>query len=403
MYHDCKDEGIGISWIRKDLYTMSKTDNILMVIGLGELGGITLEILARISNISKIVAADINEDHGVRRTNTALMGATYLNLYPDIKFVRIDLKNTKETAKIIQEVNPKIIYCATTLQSWWVIDALPKDVHVQLYKDFCGLGPWIPMHLLLVHKLMQAVKKSGTNPIVINSSFPDNVNPVLGKIGLAPNVGIGNIDLIVAPWRKVVSEILNIPLRRVQVYIFGHHYSSYNLGRTGTGLSAPYYLKIMVEDKDVTENFNIQDLAKEIPVRAKRVPGGQINWIVTSSVVKVILGILNDTNELSHAPGPEGLIGGYPVYLNKDGAKVFIPEGMTREKAIKINEEAQKWDGIEKIKKDGTVVFTDIAYNTFKELLDYDCKELKVDEIENRAKELGTKFKDFARKHGVKI
>ena len=382
---------------------MNKKNDTLMIIGLGELGGIVLEILARVPNITKIVTADLNEDHGVRRTNTALMGASYLNLYPNIEFVKIDLNHIEETAKIIREINPRIIYSATTLQSWWVIDALPKNVHAQLYKDFCGLGPWIPMHLLLVYKLMQAVKKSGVNSLVINSSFPDNVNAVLGKIGLAPNVGIGNIDLIVAPWRKVVSEILNVPLRRVQVYIFGHHYSSYNLGRTGTGLSAPYYLKIMVEDKDVTENFKIKELAKEIPLRAKRTPGSQVNWIVAASAVKIILGILNDTNELSHAPGPEGLTGGYPVHINKDGAKVCLPEGMTREKAIQINEEAQKWDGIERIEQDGTVVFTDEAYKTFKDLLGYDCKEMKIEEIEMRAKELGTLFKNFAIKHGVNL
>ena len=382
---------------------MNKKNDTLMIIGLGELGGIALEILARVPNITKIVTADLNEDHGVRRTNTALMGASYLNLYPNIEFVKIDLNNIEETAKIIREINPRIIYSATTLQSWWVIDALPKNVHAQLYKDFCGLGPWIPMHLLLVYKLMQAVKKSGVNSLVINSSFPDNVNAVLGKIGLAPNVGIGNIDLIVAPWRKVVSEILNVPLRRVQVYIFGHHYSSYNLGRTGTGLSAPYYLKIMVEDKDVTENFKIKELAKEIPLRAKRTPGSQVNWIVAASAVKIILGILNDTNELSHAPGPEGLVGGYPVHINKDGAKVFLPEGMTREKAIQINEEAQKWDGIERIEQDGTVVFTDEAHTTFKDLLGYDCKEMKIEEIEMRAKELGILFKNFAINHGVNL
>lgn len=383
---------------------MNQKKDTLMIIGLGELGGIALEILARVPNISRIVAADINEDHGVRKTNTALMGATYLNLYPDIEFVKIDLTNVEETARIIKEVNPSVIYSATTLQSWWVIDALPKEVHAELYKDHCGLGPWLPMHLFLVHKLMLAVQKSGLIPIVINSSFPDNVNPVLAKVGLAPNVGIGNIDLIVAPWRKVVSELMDVPLRSVQVYILGHHYNSYNLGRTGGGLSAPYYLKIMVEDKDVTGNFDIKELAKEIPIRAKRASvGGQINWIVAASAVKTILGILNDTNELSHAPGPEGLVGGYPVHLNRNGAKVYIPEGITREEAIHINEEAQKWDGVERIKDDGTTVFTDITRQTFKKLLDYDCKELKVSEIEERAKELGTKFKQFARKYGVEV
>ena len=54
-------------------------------------------------------------------------------------------------------------------------------------------------------------------------------------------------------------------------------------------------------------------------------------------------------------------------------------------------------------KEDGTVVFTDEAYTTFKNLLSYACKEMKIGEIEMRAKELGTLFKNFAIKHGVKI
>jgi len=377
---------------------MDKTRDALMIIGLGKLGSISLEILARVPNICKIITADLDEDYGLRKNNTALMGASYANLYPDIKFKKVDLNNIEETAETIQKINPKIIYTSSTLQSWWVIDLLPKEVHKKLYKDFCGLGPWLPLHFVLIYKLMQAIKKASVNPLVINASFPDIVNAVLGKAGFAPNVGVGNIDLITAPWRKVVSTLLGVPMRTVKIYLFGHHYSSYNLGRTGTGLDAPYYIKIMVEDKDITKDFNIKQLAAEIPKHAKRVSGDQVNWIVASSAVKIILGILYDTNELSHAPGPEGLVGGYPVYLNKNGAKVFIPEGMTREKAIQINEEAQKWDGIEKIDEDGTVVFTDITYNTFKELLGYKCKKMKIEEIEERGKELSILYKSFYQK-----
>lgn len=381
----------------------NKTNDTLMIVGLGQLGGRVLEILARFPNINKIITADFDEDYGVRKTNTALMGATYMNLYPNIEFKRINLNNIEETAETIKKVNPRIIYGAVTLQSWWVIDALPKDVFKKIYKDFCGVGPWASMHLTLVYKLMQAVKLSGVSSLVINSSFPDLTNPMLAKVGLAPNVGIGNIDLITAPWRKVVSEILDIPIRSVQVYAFGHHYNTYNLGRTGTGLDAPYYVKIMVEDKDITKDFDIRELAREIPKRAKRTSGTQSSWMVASSAVKIILGILNDTNELSHAPGPEGLVGGYPVRLNKEGAKVFLPEGVSRERAIQINEESQKWDGIEKIEEDGTVVFTEEAYNTFKNLLNYDCKKMKVEETEERAKELRMLYKNFAKKYGVNV
>ncbi len=55
------------------------------------------------------------------------------------------------------------------------------------------------------------------------------------------------------PFIFYYSKGKKFPMRSVRVYIFGHHYSSYNLGRTGTGLDAPYYIKILVEDKDVTK------------------------------------------------------------------------------------------------------------------------------------------------------
>ena len=57
------------------------------------------------------------------------------------------------------------------------------------------------------------------------------------------------------------------------------------------------------------------------------------------------------------------------------------------EKAIKINEDAEKFDGIEKIKDDGSVVYTDKTYSIMKEL-GYDCKELSFDDLERRSKEL---------------
>ena len=49
----------------------------------------------------------------------------------------------------------------------------------------------------------------------------------------------------------------------------------------------------------------------------------------------------------------------------------------------------EKFDGIEKIKDDGTIVYTDKTYSAMKEL-GYDCKELSFDEMELRSEELET-------------
>ena len=56
----------------------------IMIIGVGELGGIVLEYIARIPNICDIVVSDINEDWGFRKVNSAILGASYMGLFPKI-------------------------------------------------------------------------------------------------------------------------------------------------------------------------------------------------------------------------------------------------------------------------------------------------------------------------------
>jgi hypothetical protein len=70
------------------------------------------------------------------------------------------------------------------------------------------------------------------------------------------------------------------------------------------------------------------------------------------------------------------------------------------ERAREINENGQKKDGIEKIEADGTVVFTDIACGVMKEFLDYDCKTFKIDESEERSKELLSRYDQLKKKYG---
>ena len=91
------------------------------------------------------------------------------------------------------------------------------------------------------------------------------------------------------------------------------------------------------------------------------------------------------------------------VRLSRKGAEVVLPKDMTLEEAIRLNEEAQKFDGIESILDDGRVRFTEKSWSTLKELVGYDCREMTIDESEERAKELRQKFVAFAKRHGVNV
>lgn len=211
------------------------------------------------------------------------------------------------------------------------------------------------------------------------------------------------MDLIIPPLRKTVAEKLGIPMNNVEIQMIAHHYHGYYFPRHGTGCEAPYFLKIFVNQEDITNQFDIEMLVSEIPKHARRPEGAAGQYVVAASSLKNIMEIYNDSGKITHAPGPQGLPGGYMVRLNRKGAEVVLPEGLTLDEAIRINEEAQKYDGIEAILEDGTVRYTDKSWSVLKELIGYDCKEMGVDESEERAKELREKFIAFAKKHGVNV
>jgi len=363
------------------------------MVGLGSLGGHVLEFLARTPGVKSIVASDYNEDWGVRKLNNAQLGAATQGYYPHMKFRKVDLNNIEETAEILKEEDPDVVFNATTLQSWWVIGELPKETYEKLLQ--AGIGPWIPMHLTLTHKLMKAVKKSGISAHVVSSSFPDAVNPILGKVGLAPLVGIGNFDLLIPFVKRYVGERLKVPMRNVVVFMLGHHYHDVRVEEFGSTMGAPYYLKIMVGDRNVTDQFDREKMWAAFPPTPL---GNQSDQRVAASAVKNIAAIINDTDEITHSPGPKGLPGGYPIRINAEGVEVVLPEELSLEEAVKINEEAQKFDGLEKIENDGTVVYTEKSVKIMNEMLGYDCKRLRIEESEDRARELRSLYVNFASK-----
>lgn len=371
--------------------------NTIMIVGLGDLGGYVLEFLARTPNMPKIVTADINEDWGNRKTNSALIGASQFGFYPDIEFVKLDAFDVEKTARVLQEVQPAIIYNSMTLQSWWVITQLPQEAYKAI--DEARYAPWYPMHFVPAHKLMEAVKKSGIKTHVVNAAFPDVVNASLAKIGLGPTVGIGNIDNIVPSLRLVASRMFRVPLRSVSVYLVAPHYVSYYLGRYGNTGGAPCYLRVTVDDKDYTPRIKAEEFYANLIPLAKRPGSNQAHPVVASSVCKIILGILFDTKELGHAPGPNGLPGGYPIRLSRQGVEVFLPGDLSLDEAIDINNRAQVFEGVESIEKDGTVVLTDKSASIFKKLLDFDCKVYTVKDSDAKAKELDEKFKRWAARY----
>jgi len=371
----------------------------IMIIGLGEVGGKALELLARRPGIAHLIGADINKTYGEQKVNNAVFGAQLEGFYPNIDFVEIDLKDVDRTAEILAKEKPSVIFNSTTLQSYWVVELLPKEIHKKFKK--ASYGPWLPMHLTLCYKLMQAVEKSGIETKVVNGAYPDAVNPTVAKVAQAPIAGIGNGENVIPQLQKVISYKLDVPMRSVFCLLVQHHYAEYWIVREGHDGGGPSYLKILVDGNDVTNEFNLKELWACIPKYAKRPGRPDGHYLIASSAIQKIMAIYNDTREISSCiAGANGMMGGYPGRLsNSKGFELVLPEGITLEEAKKLNWENSKLEGIEEIKDDGTVIFTEKNMQIMKELIGYYCKMMKIDECEEWAKELSKLYNKFAEKY----
>ena len=371
--------------------------NSVMLIGLGDLGGWVLEFLARQEGVATIITGDIREDYGRRKTLVAEVSSAQMGYNKQFHFHHMDVNETDAIAELIQKYDPTVIYTSVSLQSWWVSFLLPPEVHEKLEGN-CGIGIFAPMHYVPTTKVMQAVKKSGSKAPVVNAALPDITGPVLAKRGLAPTVGQGNLDQLVAEIKKRVSDAEGVPFHEVTVFLFCPHVMNTRGARTGM----PFFLKIMVRDRNVTDKYDHISLLSDRIIKA---PAKLVSWLshplVAASSVKNIMAILNDSRLFTHSPGPNGLPGGYPIRLSAKGAEVVLPEELTLEQAIKLNTEANKYDGWEEIKDDGTVVLTDAAYKAAKEVLGIDCKEIKFDDAEEMVKDLLVVYNNLAKKLNV--
>ncbi|WP_070106430.1 hypothetical protein [Burkholderia plantarii] len=365
----------------------------IMLVGAGNLTANVLHLLARQARVELILVGR-NLEATTRLANLARL--TALQLGHDLRIVpdATDLLDTARTAELIGRHQPDIVFNGASLQSWRIITQLPKSAFEEL--DAAQFGPWLPMHLTLMHRLMAAVFASGMRPAVVNAAFPDAVNPVLSRVGLAPLVGIGNVCNVVPAIRASLAEQLGASLERVQVRLIAQHYFSHYVPRYGQPEYAPFCLEVELDGADVTSEVPIRSILAAVGTRHRRLGGIDGQILTAASAISVLRGLLGTEASRTHAPGPLGMPGGYPVELRNLRVQLDLPRNVTMADAVSINERCQMADGIERIDIDGTVHFCDWSVAVMKRMLGYECRVMRLDDSLDHALELAAKYREFA-------
>jgi hypothetical protein len=328
------------------------------------------------------------------RVNLAVLAAMQLGDAPDVSCVRIDLQDVDATAEALARHRPDVVFHAATLLAPRRLARLPPPAAARLTAG--PLGPWVPLQLVLVHRLMQAVARSGLAIRVVNASYPDVVNPVLAGAGLAPWIGAGNIANNVPGLRGALADHLGCLPGEIDLRLVMHHAVSHRIHRHGTAGGAPYHLSARIGGEDVTARIDPEALFRALATTWRRTGGATGQLMAAASATALLEAMMSPARAIVHAPAPGGLPGCYPVVLDGGRLALCLPAGLTAARAVALNEAAQRLDGIEGITGD-VVRFTEDAAGLVREVLGHDCRQVALADADEQARELLARYRALRR------
>jgi hypothetical protein len=370
----------------------------LLIIGMGDLGQRLLHMLLALDGGAfEVVVAARSADRALRFANLARYTATNLGSFVSVESARIDLEDLDGTTEALAKIQPDIVVNAASLQAARAILALPADAFREL--DEAQLGPWLPMHLALNYQLMLALRRAGCRARTVNTAYPDAVGPALATLGLAPDVGIGNVGNIVPALTFAAARELGREPADLAVRVVAHHYFSHHVHRFGEADRVPFLIEVSDRVSGEVLSPDHRRMFAHLTGPLRRQGGTEGQQLTSASAGQVIRALCSPDERRVHAPAPLGLVGGFPIAVSSAGIRLDLPAGVSEESAVSINEECQRIDGIDSIEPGGRIVFARENMSIMRRMLNYDCPEMQVEESLPWAQELSAKYREFIRSY----
>ncbi|MEB0119407.1 hypothetical protein QN391_01650 [Pseudomonas sp. CCI1.2] len=365
----------------------------ILIFGAGNLCFQLLQMLALRNNFHLFVASRKLEKT-TRLCNLVQLSTLQLDVMSSITAVEANLNDIYKVADVLARIRPDVIVNCASLHSRQTIDELPKSCSDEL--GLAQLGPWLPMHLAPAYDLMRAVRLAGSRAITVNAAFPDAVNAVLDKAGLAPVIGVGTVANLVPAVRMAIAKLASTTVDQVQVKLVGKHCFSHYLSQTTLPRQSVCKLSYRISGMECTGRFSDSDVFRCAREDFRHTGGVFGQSLTAASAVTVINSILAFDEVEAHAPGPNGLPGSYPVRIGMGKVLLSLPHGVSRNDAIGINQNCQIQDGIHSINPDASVHFERAPMSIMETLLGFSMLHMKLHDVHQWSDELGRKYTAFA-------
>ncbi len=350
----------------------------IMIIGYGSTGKYVLDMLVRLPELADCeitVVSRTKEEEAEKRINLTRVSAGIFGNYPKIKYIACDVNDTERLSGVLASEGPNVTAYTGRYMKGFKYGEFS-------YPNGIGYGVWTPMSAVLVAKLMKAVKQSGIETKVINTSYGDAVSPLLAAYGLAPYTSAGNLNHLIPRIARAYESLTGTPAKEADITFVGSHYVNTYISKEGTAKGSEYLLNIR-------GNTEVKD--EEIFCRCAEptASGPERNIMIASDVVMIIRYLLDESDRVYkfHVPGPFGKTGGYPV-LFSHGEMSLDETVFTEEEMTRVNRQSLSCDGIEKTDENG-IHFTDKVIRKMKDVFGIDYpKTLALEDCEGFAEKI---------------
>ncbi|MDA0675006.1 MAG: hypothetical protein O3A88_01330 [Proteobacteria bacterium] len=295
----------------------------------------------------------------------------------EFQVVPIRYDTPESVAESIGKLAPKVVVQAASVQSSAVISQ--SDTAWSRLVAQAGLSTTAIFQVLLSARVGKAMQMLGNNGPLLNCCYPDVANGMLKAIGLPVTCGAGNVAILATMFGGDLG--IREP-GRVKVLA---HYACLDAWRRApaerAGKTEP---RVWIDGKETGNLFN-----RFSHLKLTREPVIDISGCTG---VPIILALASGDRLVAHAPGPNGLIGGYPILVENGAVRLDLPAGVSESDAIAWNRGFEERNGM-LVDDKGWVRFTGNVQTEFARHSPELAKGLDITDIEHAAREMGA-FRD---------
>jgi hypothetical protein len=236
-----------------------------------------------------------------------------------------------------------VIQCASLLSPYFLSNHPLRDLSRQT-----GFAFQLSAQLPVAMALMRAVHQAAPEARVINCSFPDAVNPILQRIGLAPLTGLGNAGIL----HYLIEQDLRRQGRSVELTVHAHHVHAIAVLKNQSLPDAPEPIVVIEGQRAAWDRVR--------PRFQRPLDGDEINLLTSASARAPLRSLLGAPGRLKTSlAGTHGIAGGVPVILERGGLQPDDSAALVAQDRDEFFRACGRCDGIESISAQGVVSFSE--------------------------------------------